>query len=249
MSADPATPVARLRTLIVDDEPLAVERLQLICADMAEIELVGTAADGNAALRLAAALTPELILCDISMPGLDGIGVARALAGQAIAPAIVFVTAFDHFAVGAFDVQAVDYLLKPIARERLALAVARVHARRAPPLPPPTPWLEEIWVPYRAEIIRLDVRDIERIEAERDYMRLHLSGRSYLVHATLTELERKLDPARFVRLHRSAIVRRDRIVRLTHDGEGNWETELACGTRVRIGRSHLASVKAMVGRA
>lgn len=103
-------------------------------------------------------------------------------------------------------------------------------------------------MPYRAEIIRLDVRDIERIEAERDYMRLHLGPRSYLVHETLAELERKLDPAQFIRLHRSAIVRRDRIARLSHDGDGNWEAELACGTRVRVGRSYLAGVKAMVGR-
>ncbi len=256
----PATNESRLRTLIADDEPLAVERLQLLCADLPGIELVGTAADGHAALRLAHALRPDLILCDIAMPGLDGIGVARALAGADHAPAVVFVTAFDAFAVSAFDVAAVDYLLKPIALERLAQAIERVQTRLTSPLhgssggssetegASANAYLSEIWVPYRAEIIRLDVRDIERIEAERDYMRLHLGQRSYLVHQTLTELERRLDPGHFMRLHRSVIVRRDRVARLAHDGEGNWSAELACGTRVRIGRSHLAAAKAMVGR-
>ena len=208
------TAEARLRTLIVDDEPLAVERLQLLCAGLPELELVGTAADGQAALRMVAALAPNLLLCDIAMPGLDGIGVARALAATPAPPSIVFVTAFDAFAVGAFDVAAVDYLLKPIARERLVQAIARVRARQTPAATQSSPWLEEIWVPYRAEIVRLDVRDIERIEAERDYMRLHLGERSYLVHQTPGELERRLDPAQFLRLHRSAIVRRDRIARL-----------------------------------
>ena len=103
-------------------------------------------------------------------------------------------------------------------------------------------------MPNRAEIIRLDVRDIERIEAERDYMRLRVGERSFLVHQTLVELERRLDPASFVRLRRSAIVRRDRITRLAHDGEGNWQAELAGGTRIRIGRSHLSAAKAMVER-
>lgn len=243
MTAEP-----RLRTLITDDEPLAVERLQLLCAQIPEIELVGTATDGQAALRLVDALTPDLLLLDIAMPGLDGIGVARALHQRPSRPGIVFTTAFDAFAVSAFDVAADDYLLKPIARERLIQAIARVRARRAPQAVPASPYLEEIWVPHRAEIIRLDVRDIERIEAERDYMRLHLGPRSYLVHETLAELERKLDPAQFIRLHRSAIVRRDRIARLSHDGDGNWEAELTCGTRVRVGRSYLAGAKAMVGR-
>lgn len=242
------TAETRLRTLIADDEPLAIERLQLLCADIADVELVGTAADGEAALRLVDALTPDLLLLDIAMPGLDGIGVAHAVAQRPSRPGIVFVTAFDAFAVSAFDVAADDYLLKPITRDRLVQAIARVRARRAPAGASASPYLEEIWVPHRAQIIRLDVRDIERIEAERDYMRLHLGPRSFLVHETLAELERKLDPARFIRLHRSAIVRRDRIARLSHDGDGNWEAELACGTRVRVGRSYLAATRAMVGR-
>src|SRR5688572_21992624 len=120
---------APLRTLIADDEPLAVERLQILCAGLPALQLVGTATDGDAALRLVDALQPDLLFLDIAMPGLDGIDVARALEGKARRPAIIFVTAFDGFAVAAFDVAAVDYLLKPVAPERLERAVARVRAQ------------------------------------------------------------------------------------------------------------------------
>ena len=194
------------------------------------------------------ALTPDLLLLDIAMPGLDGIGVARALSQTAIAAGDRFhhrlrCVRGQRVRCGGGRLSAQAHRARTSRPGHRARARAACAAGRAA-----SPYLEEIWVPYRAEIIRLDVRDIERIEAERDYMRLHLGPRSYLVHETLAELERKLDPARFIRLHRSAIVRRDRIARLSHDGEGNWEAELACGTRVRVGRSHLASVKAMVGR-
>lgn len=246
MAADVSPIAPPLRTLIVDDEPLAIERLQILCAAIADVALVGSATDGAAALRMVDALAPDLVLTDIDMPELDGMGVARALAGRPAGPTIVFVTAFDRFAVGAFDVAAADYLLKPVAPERLALAIVRARERRAGPVAAVTAWLDEIWVPHRAQVIRIDTRDIDRIEAERDYMRLWVGETSYLVHRTISELERRLDPARFVRLHRSAIVRKDRIARLSHDGAGTWTAELKCGTMVRIGRSHLASAKAML---
>lgn len=247
-------PEQRLRTLIVDDEPLAVERLQILCARQPRLDLVGTANDGAAALRLTAALKPDLLLLDIAMPGVDGLGVARALGQEeGVAPAIVFITAFDQFAVAAFDVAAVDYLLKPVAPERLERAVARVVARRAsPPLPQATPdaspWITEFWVPHRSEIVRIDVAAIDRIEAERDYMRLHVGSRSFLLHQTISELERRLNPEHFLRLHRSSIVRRERIARLRHDGSGTWYADLADGAEVRVGRSYLANAKAMAGR-
>jgi two-component system response regulator AlgR len=237
-----------LRTLIVDDEPLGVERLQILCASEPRVALVGTAPDGEAALRLVDALAPDLILCDIAMPGLDGIGVARALQQRPDPPAIIFTTAFDAFAVSAFDVAAVDYLLKPIARERLSLAIGRVRPRQAAPAPavPPSEWLQELWVPHHAEIIRIATADIERIEAERDYMRLHLGSRSFLIHRTMSDLAARLDPELFVRLHRSTIVRRDLLRALRHDGAGSWHAELVCGDSVRIGRSFLPAVKAMM---
>lgn len=247
----------QLKTLIVDDEPLAVERMQILCARIEGVQLVGTASDGEAALRLIEALEPDLLFLDIAMPGLTGLDVANALEGCASAPAIVFVTAFDQFAVAAFDAAAIDYLLKPVAPERLERAVQRVHDRRrqaeaAPVAPdgasPAQRYAQEFWVPNRGELTRVAVADIERIEAERDYMRLHAGNRSWLIHETIGALEARLDPALFIRLHRSAIVRRDRIIRLAHDGQGNWTAELTGGQQLRIGRTYLASVRASVTR-
>jgi two-component system response regulator AlgR len=247
----------QLKTLIVDDEPLAVERMQILCARLAGIQLVGTASDGESALRLIEALEPDLVFLDIAMPGLTGLDVANALEGRARFPAIVFVTAFDQFAVAAFDAAAVDYLLKPVAPDRLERAVQRVQDRRqlaeaAPAKGDAEPaghrYAQEFWVPNRGELTRVAVADIDRIEAERDYMRLHAGNRSWLIHETIGALEARLDPARFIRLHRSAIVRRDRIVRLAHDGQGNWTAELAGGDQLRIGRTYLASVRASITR-
>ncbi|AYJ85052.1 DNA-binding response regulator (plasmid) [Sphingomonas paeninsulae] len=241
----------RLRTLIVDDEPLAIERLQILCAQIPGIDLVGTASDGEAALRLIEALLPELVLLDISMPGLDGLGVARALEGKAKRPAIIFCTAFDQFAVAAFDVAAVGYLLKPVAPERLARTVARVaEALAAVDAAPDTvpAWVEEFWVPHRSEVIRIAATTIERIEAERDYMRLHIGPRSFLLHQTISALEQRLDPARFIRLHRSTIVRRDLIAKLRHDGLGTWYAVLASDCEIRIGRSYLTSARTLMKR-
>lgn len=246
MAAEPP-----LRTLIVDDEPLAIERLQILCAQIAGIELVGTASDGAAALRMIEALLPELVLLDISMPGLDGLGVARALEGRAKRPAIIFCTAFDQFAVAAFDVAAVGYLLKPVSPDQLARTVARVAEtlRAAGAAPDAAPgWIEEFWVPHRSEVIRIAAIDIDRVEAERDYMRLHIGTRSFLLHQTISALEQRLDPARFIRLHRSTIVRRDRIAKLRHDGLGTWYAVLTDASEIRIGRSYLAAARSLMGR-
>lgn len=244
-----------LRTLIVDDEPLAVERMQILCARIPALQVVGTASDGAAALRLIDALAPDLVLLDMTMPEMDGLGVARALAVQANRPAVVFVTAHDDFAVEAFDCDAVDYVLKPVAQERLERAVERAQARRSAPVETPlTPekpaseWIEEFWVPHRSELIRVAAADLERIDAERDYVRLHVGQRSYMMLHTIAGLEARLDPERFIRLHRSTIVRRDRIAGLKHDGLGVWSAELADGSLQRIGRTYLARVKAMAGR-
>jgi two-component system response regulator AlgR len=114
-----------LKVLIADDEPLAAERLQMMLARIDSIHLVGTAHDGESAVRMAEALAPDLVLLDIAMPGLDGIEVARALSRQPVSPAVVFVTAFDQFAVAAFDVAAIDYLMKPVDTERLSRAIER----------------------------------------------------------------------------------------------------------------------------
>jgi len=240
-----------LKTLIIDDEPLAIERLQILCAKLPDVVLVGTAANGEAALRLIEALSPDLLLLDVHMPGMDGISVARALQGKTLRPAVIFTSAYENFAVAAFDVAAVDYLLKPIALDRLERAVARARAQNAglPGLTPKaSPWTNEFWVSHRAEIVRVPVKEIDLIEAERDYMRLHVGLRSYLLHQTITELERRLDPEEFVRLHRSTIARRERIVGFQHDGAGAWHAQLSDGRLLRVGRTYLPKARAMAGR-
>jgi DNA-binding LytR/AlgR family response regulator len=240
-----------LRTLIVDDEPLAIERMQLMCAGQSSIRLIGTANDGGTALRLIEALSPDLILLDIAMPEVDGIEVANQVAARGGAmPAIIFVTAFDRFAIEAFDLEAVDYLLKPVAVDRLTRAITRVVERRSGQVSKPvkTDYTQEFWVPYRSELIRIAALDIERIDAERDYMRLNLGTRSYLLHQTIGALEARLDPTQFIRLHRSVIIRRDRIKALGHDRGGAWYAELVDGEQVRIGRTYLANAKQMAGR-
>jgi two-component system response regulator AlgR len=241
-----------LRVMVVDDEPLAVERLQLLLARCPNATVVGTANDGEAALRIAEAVTPDLVLLDIAMPGMDGIDVARALSDSAVDPAVVFVTAFDNFAVAAFDVAAIDYLMKPVQLDRLERALERVRAhvaggkrggeRRTPE------HVEEFWVPDLTGLVRIGARDIERITAERDYMRLHVGTRSWLIHRTIAKLEEDLDPELFIRVHRSVILRRDTIKGLYRDDAGHWTARLSDGGEQRIGRSYVDQVKRLAGR-
>jgi two-component system response regulator AlgR len=248
--SDVSTP---LRTLIVDDEPLAIERMQVLCAEIDALSVIGTASDGEAAVRLAGKLSPDLVLLDMTMPGMDGLAVARELGRLEEPPAVIFVTAHEDFAVEAFDLDAIDYVLKPVARERLERAVARVLSRRGAGRRESGGWLREFWVPHRSELLRIGVEQVERIDAERDYVRLHVGsadgeGRSYLLLQTIAGLEAKLDPERFIRIHRSTILRRDGIKGLRHEGLGVWSAELANGEAMRIGRTYLRKVKAMTGR-
>jgi two-component system response regulator AlgR len=243
--ADPPPP---LRTLVVDDEPLALERMQHICRALAGVDVIGTAADGAAALSAIDRQQPDLVLLDMTMPELDGLSVARALAESPKPPAVIFVTAHEQFAVEAFDLDAVDYVLKPVTPERLERAIARAVARRGSRAAGHGNWISEFWVPYRSELLRVAVTDVDRIDAERDYVRLHVGERSYLLLQTVTGLEARLDPQRFIRLHRSTILRRDRIAGLRHDGLGVWSAELDDGSTVRIGRTYLSRAKAMAGR-
>lgn len=247
---------AALRTLIVDDEPLAVERIQVICAELPAINVVGTASDGAAALRLAEKLEPDLVLLDMTMPELDGLGVARKFAEDENPPAVIFVTAHDHFAVEAFDLEAIDYVLKPVSSDRLERAIERAVARRGERKEPQSKWLDELWVPHRSELLRIAVNEVHQIDAERDYVRLHVGDpadaddntRSYLLLQTIAGLEARLDPEQFIRIHRSTILRRDNIRGLRHDGLGVWSAELQNGEALRIGRTYLSKVKAMAGR-
>jgi len=243
-----------LRTMIVDDEPLAIERMQVLCAEMEHLAVIGTASDGEAALRLADKLRPDLMLLDMTMPGMDGLAVARQLGRQERPPAVIFVTAHEDFAVEAFDLEAVDYVLKPVAAERLERAIDRAIVRRDRAQGGVSgEWLSEFWVPHRSELLRIAVDQVDRIDAERDYVRLHVDqgasdARSYLLLQTIAGLEGRLDPSRFIRIHRSTILRRDRIRGLRHEGLGVWSAELDNGEALRIGRTYLRKVKAMAGR-
>ena len=248
MMAEDDTAEPALRTLIVDDEPLAVERMQVICARIENLTVVGTASDGTAALRLIDALKPDLVLLDMTMPEMDGLSLARRLSKRTERPTVVFVTAHDEYAVDAFDLDAVDYVLKPVKADRLARAIRRAHDRRGTGRKTSGAWLEELWIPHRSELIRIDTREVGRIDAERDYVRLHLRERSYLMLQTIAGLEERLDPNEFIRIHRSTILRKDRIKGLRHDGLGVWSAELDDGETLRIGRTYLPSVKAMAGR-
>jgi two-component system response regulator AlgR len=242
-----------LRVLVADDEPLAAERLQVLLARAKGASLVGTASDGDSAISMAEALSPDLLLLDIAMPGLDGIDVARSLASQNPTPAVVFVTAFDQFAVAAFEVAAVDYLMKPVDPERLQRALDRardyLEHRRAPSeAAAPSEWIEEFWASDLSGLVRIAARDIDRVSAERDYMRLHVGRRSWLIHHSMTALEEGLDPALFVRLHRSAIVRKDFISGFSRNPSGRWIARLADGTEHPVGRLYSDRVRAIAGR-
>ena len=242
-----------IRLLVVDDEPLAIERLQLLLARIDGVTLAGTASDGAAALRLVEAVRPDAVLLDITMPGMDGIDVARALARVDRPPVVIFVTAFDTFAVAAFDIEAVDYVMKPVSAERLERAVERARERLEsrggePVAGGGSPYVEEFWVSEARGLVRLLAGDVDRVSAERDYMRLHVGRRSWLINHTIGRLEEELDPARFVRLHRSAIVRRDFVTGLRRDEGGRWWARLADGGEQKVGRLYLANAKGLAGR-
>lgn len=243
-----------LKALVVDDEPLATERLQLLLSRLGGIDLVGTASDGEAACRMSEALEPDLLLLDIAMPGMDGIDVARALASGKRSPAVIFVTAFDQFAVAAFEVEAVDYLVKPVDPVRLqrALERARIYLDRRSEqdrsVPAPGRYLEEFWASDLSGLVRIRAADIDRVSAERDYMRLHVGSRSWLIHHSMAALEDGLDPTLFVRLHRSAIVRRDFISGFQRNASGRWIARLADGNEQPVGRLYADTVRAIAGR-
>ena len=245
-----------LRILVADDEPLATERLSLLLARIDGVDLVGIAQDGEEAVRQASALLPDVVLLDIAMPGLDGIEVARALSRLDRSPAVVFVTAFDQFAVAAFEVAAVDFLMKPADTARLVRAIDRARAFLAQrdtsgaqgTLGEEPRFLEEFWASDLSGLVRIAVRDIDRVSAERDYMRLHVGTRSWLIHHSMSALEDGLDPALFVRLHRSAIVRRDTITGFARNPSGRWIARLADGSEQPVGRLYADQVRQIAGR-
>jgi two-component system LytT family response regulator len=240
-----------MRALVVDDEPLARALLRRWLAAHTDVVVVGEAADGDAAAAQVAALDPEVVFLDIELPGRDGFGVITALPAP---PAVVFVTAHDHYAVRAFDVDAVDYLRKPFDEERLAAALARVRAHLAGRAAGGATALrsaaEALSAVARARRQRLAIRDgdatllvpldeIEWIEAAGKHVAVHvLSPRPAVIRArdTLTGLEQRLDPDRFVRIHRSTIVNVDHIRAIRPWFAGDQHLTLTSGHSVTTGR-------------
>jgi two-component system, LytTR family, response regulator AlgR len=240
--------IAPLRILIADDEAIARSRLARLCDTLDGVEVIGMALNGRDALSRIADDAPDLVLLDIAMPDMDGLAVAKALDPLENAPAIVFVTAFDAHALAAYEVSAVDYLLKPVSSQRLARAVEKVRRLRASDAPASArqAWLDCLWVPHRGAMVRIDVTRLERIDAERDYVRLWTADGSFLLNETISNIESKLDPALFARIRRSTIVRRAEIVSLRHGGMGSWTAQLQDGSTVRIGPTYLKKVKALL---
>lgn len=236
-----------LRTLLIDDEPLARARLRGLCADLEGIEIVGEAADGTEAMEQITAASPDIVLLDIAMPELDGLEVGRLIAGREQPPAVIFCTAYANHALAAFEIEAVDYLLKPISRERLARSITRAAQWRARISPSSSPsWLDHVWVPRMGGIMRIDLGEVDLIEAEGDYCRFTVGAESYLLHESLSRLEERLDPGCFVRIRRSVIVRLTEIIEITQAGSGAWQARLRSGRVVRIGGTYWKSLKHII---
>jgi two-component system LytT family response regulator len=242
-----------IRTLIVDDEPLAREGLRLLLAGEPDVEIVGEAADADEAVKMIREHGPDLLLLDVQMPGASGFDVLQRIATEPL-PAVVFVSAHDQFALRAFEVHALDYLLKPPSRERLAEAVRRVRdaARREDPAgavairnlletlggTPAPAYIERFVVRERQRYLLVPARDTIRIEAAGNYAEIHARGRTYLIRETMTELERQLDPAKFARIHRSTIVSIDHVTEIEPDGGGDFLVTLDDGTELKMTRGY-----------
>jgi two-component system LytT family response regulator len=267
-----------IRTLIVDDEPLARRGLELRLREVADVEIVRQCANGREALAAIAELQPDLMLLDIQMPGLSGFDVMAQVPQESL-PMVVFVTAFDRFAIEAFEAHALDYLLKPVDDDRLARALDRVRAQ----------WQQrqalaqreqlmamladmtgggEIepdalisvaqhparryarMLPIRAgrETVRLDVSTIDWIDAAGDYMCLHAGGQTHVLRATMKELEEVLDPRVFQRVHRSTIVNLARVVSLRPHLNGECFLKLQSGQEVKLSRSFRDKVEMLLDR-
>ncbi|WP_341501174.1 response regulator [Gallaecimonas sp. GXIMD4217] len=267
-----------IRTLIVDDEPLARKGLRLRLEQFSDLEVVGEAGSAREALQCLAALKPDLLFLDIQMPGTSGIELMESLVEKDHPlPLVVFVTAFDDFAVKAFELHALDYLLKPVDEERLQQCMARIRsqyqrldqARREArllkalaELAGVSPSLvkerlergesvtgdfaQQLSIRDGSEVSLVAVADIDWIDAAGDYMCIHAQGVTHIMRKTMKELEAMLDPRQFVRVHRSAIVNRDRITQLINLASADYLIRLDSGDELRVGRSYREKVKQLL---
>lgn len=241
-----------IRVLIADDEPVARATLRKLLRDEAGVEVVAECASGPDVLRAVARERPDLLFLDVQMPGANGLEALESLrSGGETRPAVVFTTAYDQYAVQAFEAQAVDYLLKPFddARFRIALGRAREQLRLASlSSPAPTEYADRIRIHKEGRLELVEVGDVEWIEAADQYVRIHTgSGQSHLMRGSMSELERSLDPTRFARVHRSAILALDRVARLESASSGNGRALLKDGTEVPVSRSRIPGVRRLLG--
>ena len=261
-----------LRVLIVDDEPLGVERLVELFQDRIGVEVVATAENGDEAVRSILELRPDLVFLDIQMPRMSGLDVVREVGPERM-PTTVFVTAYDRHALEAFDLAAVDYLVKPFDDARFEKAFRRarrkveldglerlreqllvlLHGGHTEPIDPaapttPKPYLARIAVHMRGKMRVVPVKEIAYICASGVYAELHTSRGRHVIRQSLQSLEEQLDPAEFVRVHRSTIVRLDRVEMLLRGAQGTYEVQLRDGTRLRVGRSRRDEVERRLGR-
>ena len=248
-----------LTTLLVDDEPLAREGLRMLLSQDPEIAAIHEARNGREAVAAIRELHPDLVFLDIQMPEMDGFEVVRQIGADRM-PAVVFVTAHDDHAIQAFEVNALDYLLKPVTRERFAKALARAKTRlHVEPadeanrqivmllesIAAPHRFLKRLAVRSAGKIVLVDVEDVEWIEAAENYVELHVGRAGHLVHTSMNTLEKALDPERFVRIHRSAIVNIGRIRELQPAMHGEYVVILASGARLQSGRAYNERLRAL----
>jgi two-component system LytT family response regulator len=251
-----------IRAVIVDDEPLARQRIRSLLVEAGGVEVVAECANGRDAIQVIEESPPDLLFLDIQMPEVDGFDVLRAI-GVGRVPVVIFVTAYDQFALRAFEAHALDYLLKPFDDERFEAALQRARERirqqqggeldsrlRAllQEVRGDRGYLRRLAVPTGNRSVFVRTEEIDWIEAERNYIRLHVGGRTHLLRENLSRIEAALDPAAFCRIHRSTIVNVDRIQAVESLFGGEYLVVLHDGTRLTSGRSYRRNLHALMGK-
>lgn len=251
-----------IRAVIVDDEPLARRRIRNLLAESEDVEVIAECANGMEAIQAIEESPPDLLFLDIQMPELDGFDVLQAI-GVGRVSVVIFVTAYDQFALRAFEAHALDYLLKPFDDERFEAALQRARARirqqqggdldrrlRAllEEVRGDRGYLQRLVVPTGHRSVFIRTEEIDWIEAERNYIRLHVGGRSYLLRESLSRIESALDPTTFCRIHRSTIVNIDRIQAVESLFRGEYLVVLHDGAKLTSGRSYRGNLHALMGK-
>jgi two-component system LytT family response regulator len=241
-----------IRTALVDDEPLAREGLRTLLAAQQDLEIVGEYGSGTAFLRDAARLRPDLVFLDVEMPRLSGLDVLEHLHATGAQPYVVFVTAYEHYAVRAFEEEAIDYVLKPYHADRLEKTLARIRqqisARNEENAESAegADFLRRVAVKSGSRIHLVRIDEVDWIEAAENYVRLHTGAQAHLYRTTMAAIEPRLDPARFVRIHRSTIVNVDRIAELQTSFGRELVVLLTDGTRLKLSAQYRERLRSLV---